>query len=224
MELIPNMDEIRRYLGYRPDAPSDSREDLLIEAFIAAMSEVIRPRFCYQIFSVEEQDTLFLPECNLHLPGKDIKKHLQNCKKIVLLAVTLGIEADNLIRVTEAESMNGALTLDAIATELTEQLCNHAEEEILLLVQKDNLFLTSRFSPGYGDLPITLQKPISEILDTPRKIGLTVTEHSLMLPRKSVTAIIGITETPCKQTGHNCALCAINGTCRFRKEDSFYES
>ncbi len=223
MELVPDKQEIRRYLGYGPDAPIDSRGELLQDEYIQEMSQVIRPRFCYQFFSLEKGDNIFLPECNLHLPGKDIKKHLQNCKKIVLLAVTLGIEADNLIRVTEAESMSGALTLDAIATELTEQLCNHAEDEILQLVQKDNLFLTSRFSPGYGDLPITLQKPISEILDTPRKIGLTVTEHALMIPRKSVTAILGITEAPCQKSTHNCTVCSLKGQCRFQKEGSSHD-
>lgn len=223
MELIPNRAEILRYLGHRGQK-LDLQTNALLNSCVQAMTESVKPRFCYDIFPLEQTDAIFLSGCNLELSGNDIKKHLAGCSHCVLLGATLGIEADNLIRISEAESMSRAVILDAVATELIEQVCDRAEEEIRQVIQKKNLHLTSRFSPGYGDLPITLQHRISAILDTPRKIGLTVTEQSLMIPRKSVTAIIGLTETPCKQTGHNCALCTIKGTCQFQKEDSSYES
>ena len=52
--------------------------------------------------------------------------------------------------------------------------------------------LRPRFSPGYGDLPLELQKDVFRVLDCPRKIGLSLNESLLMSPSKSVTAIIGI--------------------------------
>ncbi len=222
MELIPDREEILRYLGYHGQKIDPQTAELL-DTCIESMSDSVKPRFCYRVFSIEHGETVFLPECNLHLSGRDIKNHLQNCQKCILLAVTLGVEADNLIRISEAESMTRAVILDAVATELTEQLCNHAEKELLPLAEQDGCLFTSRFSPGYGDLPISLQSRISEILDTPRKIGLTTTEHSLMIPRKSVTAILGFTKTPCTNL-HNCSACSLKGRCQFQKEDASHGS
>lgn len=223
MELIPDRTEILRYLGYSGQALDSQTQDLL-ELCIQTITKAVKPKFCYTIFPLKQTDSIFLAGCNLELPGNSIRKHLAGCEQVILLGATLGIEADNLIRISEAESMTRAVILDAVATELIEQLCNQAEKEIRREIQKDNLSLTSRFSPGYGDLPLTLQGRISAILDTSRKIGLTVTEQSLMLPRKSVTALMGISKKPCHQTRHSCHLCSKKGTCQFQKEDTSYES
>ena len=52
----------------------------------------------------------------------------------------------------------------------------------------------SRYSPGYGDLPLELQREIIRVLDCGRTIGITLTESLLMQPSKSVTAVIGMKE------------------------------
>lgn len=49
-----------------------------------------------------------------------------------------------------------------------------------------------RFSPGYGDCPLTAQRSIVDALNATRLIGLTVTPTSLLMPTKSVTAVIGL--------------------------------
>jgi len=54
--------------------------------------------------------------------------------------------------------------------------------------------LTSRFSPGYRDLPLTLQREIFTLLEPSRRIGLSLNASLLMSPSKSVTAIVGITK------------------------------
>lgn len=73
-----------------------------------------------------------------------------------------------------------------------------------------------RFSPGYGDFPIAHQRDFSRLLDTPRKIGLTVTESCLLAPIKSVTAVIGLSETPqpCHRKG--CEECG-KTDCAYRR-------
>ncbi len=223
MERSPNRTEILRYLGHRSQK-LDPQTEHLLDTCIHAMTTTVKPRFCYSIFPVKHGDDLSLPACNLYLPGQSIQKHLVGCSQCVLLGATLGIEADNLIRIAEAESMTKAVILDAVATQMIEELCDCAEEELRQMAEENRLHLTSRFSPGYGDLPITLQSRISEILDTPRKIGLTVTEQSLMIPRKSVTAIIGLSSNPCQTTHHNCAECSLYERCQFRKENSSHES
>ena len=77
------------------------------------------------------------------------------------------------------------------------------------------LKLRPRFSPGYGDFSIAHQRDITRELDTARRLGLTVTESLMLAPMKSVTAVIGLSETGgC--TGGGCEACA-KTDCDFRR-------
>ena len=75
-----------------------------------------------------------------------------------------------------------------------------------------------RFSPGYGDLPLEIQKDLCRMLNASRRIGLTVSESMLMVPCKSVTAVIGIAEEPQDHRASGCEVCNLFRTCEFRKE------
>ena len=219
MDLTLDRQEVLRYLGYRGQT-IDSRTDALISGCMDQMLKTAKPRYVYRIFEVRqdiEKETILLPECGLVLPGRDIYEHLRECRKCALMAATLGIEADNLIRVAETGEMSRAVILDACATDMIEKVCDWAEREIEARAAEENRGVNFRFSPGYGDLPLTLQGQIGAVLDTVRKIGLTMTENSLMIPRKSVTALIGFTVRPRKQVS-KCAACSMRGQCRFRKE------
>ena len=110
--------------------------------------------------------------------------------------------------------MAEALATDALCSAAIEQVCDKAEHEIFQ-VQKYE-FRTWRFSAGYGDLPISLQKSLTEYLNAQRRIGLTVTDNFLMIPRKSVTAIIGVSDTPLKKHGTaGCSACNLRDRCNF---------
>lgn len=219
MNLTLDKQEILRYLGYRGQV-LDSRTDGLLDQCIRQMLEGAKPRYTYRIFQVKQNiddETIFLPECNLTLPGRDIYEHLRECRKCALMAATLGVEADNLIRVAETGEMSRAVVLDACATEMIEKVCDFVEQEIAAKAAEEGRGINSRFSPGYGDFPLEIQTQIGRILDAGRKIGLTVTPNALMLPRKSVTALIGFTIRP-KKAASKCTLCSMRGRCKFRKE------
>jgi cobalamin-dependent methionine synthase I len=76
---------------------------------------------------------------------------------------------------------------DAIASALAESACDEAER----LIFEDNSH-TPRFSPGYGDLPLEIQKPLLSFLDAEKTVGITLSSSLLMTPTKSITAIAGI--------------------------------
>ena len=82
--------------------------------------------------------------------------------------------------------------LDALGAERIESLCETFCKELSLKSRAKGACVTPRFSPGYGDLPLTFQKEIFRVLDCPRQIGLSLNESLLMSPSKSVTAIMGI--------------------------------
>ena len=159
---------------------------------------------------------VYLAEAGLLLTGADISRHLTGCGRVILLAATLSAAADRLIRQAQVYGMADALVVDALCVAAIEQACDAAEAEIFAAAHAP--YRTWRFSPGYGDLPITLQSGILHALNAQRRIGLTVTPSSLLIPSKSVTAIIGISDSPTTQIGkQGCASCNMRGRCAFSK-------
>lgn len=195
--------EAVRYLGgvgiqlnYRMDKLLDECEELvLLNA---------NPKYLY----LEKE----LPFDDI-LQGNDIKDHLAGCEKIILFCATIGAEIDKLIRISQITDMAKAVVLDSFASVAIEQLCNKADK-ILAEKYKDS-YLTFRFSPGYGDYPLELQREFLNILDAPRKIGLTVNDSFLLTPTKSVTAIIGISPNEIERKKRGCATCNMRGKCLY---------
>ncbi|QAT42174.1 hypothetical protein EQM06_02400 [Aminipila luticellarii] len=126
------------------------------------------------------------------LAGSAVAKHLAGCESCILMAVTLGVQMDRLIRRAQVTDMAKAVALDACASSLIEDLCDQLQLRMTEAYHKKGMALTARFSPGYGDLPLEAQDVFSNLLNMERKIGLTKSSEHLLIPRKSVTAVIGI--------------------------------
>lgn len=126
---------------------------------------------------------------------------------------------DTRIRYYEKISMTKAVILDACATMEIEKICNRVCEEIEASLIEDNKRLTSRYSPGYGDLPLDVQKEFLSLLGAEKSIGLTSTPSSILIPRKSVTAIVGIIDIDNKRQDNSCLNCNKYSTCMFNKGD-----
>ena len=75
----------------------------------------------------------------------------------------------------------------ALADALIEALCDFAEAEVC-----SGLDTSGRFSPGYADLELSLGKEIIALTDAERTLGIKLTESGLMVPKKSVNAIIAV--------------------------------
>ncbi len=143
--------------------------------------------------------------------SQKLAQHLAGCGKAVVFAATVGLELDRLIVRYGHLSPAKGLMLQALGAERVEALCNTFNEEI-----KTRYGSTQpRFSPGYGDLPLTAQREIFEMLECPKRIGLFLNESLLMSPTKSVTAIIGIGGEACAAAG--CKACG-KRDCTFRRD------
>ena len=188
----------------------------LLERAERLVRETVRPVYVYRETAVEAAENGIKLACMAEtLTGRDIRKHLNGCDRAVLLAATLSAEADKLIRQTAVRDMAFSLAVDCICSAAVEQLCNKAEEEIF---SGGNVpYRTWRFSPGYGDLPLDLQGAFLTALNAQRRIGLTATENSLLIPSKSVTAIIGISDTSVKRGARGCAVCSMRESCAYRQ-------
>jgi cobalamin-dependent methionine synthase I len=99
---------------------------------------------------------------------------------------------------------------------MTETWCDQVNDRIRRETEKDGLFIRPRYSPGYGDLSLTVQTDISRILNMPKEIGVSLTDTLLMTPSKSVTALIGVAKTPADCHKSGCAACSAASTCPYR--------
>ena len=128
---------------------------------------------------------------------------------------TLGTTFDALARQVQARDFADALLLDGFGGAYVEAGCNAAEREIAALLP--GKYLTDRFSPGYGDLPLDVQSPLLALTDATRRLGVTLSESNLMNPLKSVTAVIGLSDTPQRARIRGCDFCAMRTRCNLRK-------
>ena len=121
-----------------------------------------------------------------------LQQHLEGCGSILLFCCTAGTEMDRLIARGSLKSPIHGLLMHAIGAQQVEGACDRLCKQLAELFPECTL--TPRYSPGYGDLPLSLQKDIFAALDCERRIGVTLTDSLLMVPSKSVTAIVGILE------------------------------
>lgn len=208
--------EAARYMGVRGEP--DSNTLALIEKCEEEVRRRVRPNYVYRESEIDTSgEDVFLKDAGLHLKGEDIRRHLSGCRKAVIFAATLSSEADKLIRQTAVTDVAAALAVDCLCSAAIEQVCDKAEEEIFSEVAAE--YRTWRFSPGYGDLPIEVQGDFLRSLNAQRRIGLTVTDSCLLLPTKSVTAIIGVSDVPMhKTTDSGCDSCGMREHCAFSKK------
>jgi len=123
------------------------------------------------------------------VPGELARKHLSGMSGATLLVATLGKDVDSIISEREKEGDTiGSFFMDGIASELVEFFVRCIDND--LRGQKGELGGT-RISPGYGDLPLCLNEWMIGELGAGR-IGITFVEGSYQLvPRKSISALIG---------------------------------
>ena len=179
--------EIYRYMQAKPCEELES----LIDRALEILNNKLSYKVCYAEFPLQKCDSaldLRFAKTDSH----DLKKCLDGCEDIILFAATVGIELDRLIMRYGKTEPSVALCLQAIGSERVESLCDAFCDDMKKQYASLGKILHPRFSAGYGDLPLSLQRDIIGTLQTPQKIGVTLNESLLMSPSKSVTAIIGI--------------------------------
>lgn len=207
---------VEEALRYMKAANAEGEIRRMAEAAAETLEKRITPRWLWRACGIERRaDEIFLPEAALTLPGTLAAKMLAESDTAVLLTVTLGAGFDRLEKEWEARDMALAAVMDACGSAWTEAACDQAEAEIR--ARFPGKYLTDRFSPGYGDLPLGLQGEFLRALDAGRKLGVTANASSLLLPCKSVTAVIGLSDRPQGARIRGCGYCGLREKCEYRK-------
>lgn len=209
-----NIDEALRYMGCPPDK-ADPVTRAMVERCAEEMLQTIQPRWAYRVFDLTMEQAGVRLSSGLLLPGQDIKRHLKGCTRAAVFCVTLSAGADALIRRAESGDMARALALDCCAAAAVEEICDQIETQLQGMFP--GCSFPFRFSPGYGDLPLSVQNELLTLLDAPRRVGLTASASHILLPRKSVTAILGVAEGEIEKTVRSCLSCPAHAGCQYRK-------
>ena len=210
-----NIYDAFRYLGGHGEPDEESR--LALSEAADEMLKVIHPRVVTRVYGIDRRNGLTLTGTCLKLTGKAIVALLHDCTQCAIFCATLGAEPDTLIRQWQIRDLAFASMLDACGSAAVENLCNIINVDVKDEYTSKGLYITDRFSPGYGDLPLGLQCELCAVLDTGRKIGVSVGEGGLMTPMKSVTAIVGIAGSPQKNRDTGCDGCIKFKSCEFRE-------
>ncbi len=179
--------EVLRYMGCAPLREVPEEILSLAKKGILELKEKLSLKACYDKFPLSIKGD----ELNIGfttLKSKSLVKNLENCSEAMVFAATIGIEADRLIGKYSLISPNYANTLQAVGTAAIESWCDAFCEYLTESEGK----LKPRFSPGYGDLKLEVQRDILNVLESRKNIGVYLTDSLLMLPTKSVSAIVGI--------------------------------
>jgi hypothetical protein len=210
-ELTVSPAAVARYLGMGRTAPQEETAELIARC-IRDVQSAARCRACWTEVPVrtEAAESDFGA---LRIPGASLAKNLAGCSRAILFAATIGAEPDAQRRRAAVTHPSRAAVLDAAGTAAVEAFC-----DVLCGRWRQThptLFLRPRFSPGYGDVPLAVQRELLPFLDSGRRAGICLTDALLMVPQKSVSAVVGLGEKGCTAGVHDCALCS-RTDCAFR--------
>lgn len=202
--------ETRRYAGLN----KAQFDETVIEAACMEVQLIAQPKGIWNLYDYDPSNGIVHSDPPFFIEGKKIQKHLAASKKVILLAATIGEDVEEQITAYFQEGKYSySLLLDAAATTAVEQAADELEKTIRQKVEPMGYDMIWRFSPGYGDWDIRFQPEMIR-LSQAEQIGISLTESMMLLPRKSITAIIGLVpkknDLLCKKNSsqkHDCQIC-----------------
>lgn len=209
-----NRKEINRYLGYQHIVP-DENINLLIDECIIDVQKASEPKTTFQRFPLKIDGDLIKIE-SLEFKSANLSKNLKDCDEVILFAATLGMDVDRTLARYSKINVSKALIFQSTAAAAIEGVCNELNEDLRLKIAEEGLFLRPRFSPGYGDVPLAIQKDFLSLINAKVTTGIILTEGDLMIPEKSVTAFIGISKNNTNCQSQGCEACA-KKDCSYRR-------
>ena len=207
--------EAIRYLGYGRQEADAKTLELIADCF-SELDKIVDKRIIYRIFDLQISENGRIIVGNMNIDSRNLTKNLKGCDQVIILGATLGIETDMLMKRYSYTDMARVVVLQACAAAILEEYLDEVQIRFAGELREQGLYLRPRFSPGYGDFSILHQRDILTMLDTAKRIGLTMTDSSMLTPTKSVTALIGLSKEDKNCHISGCEVCD-NRECLYRR-------
>lgn len=189
MYMINNYDlkikvkDVMRYLRVKE---SDATMRRLLEECSNCVYEKAVPKAVYTKVNITVKNDV-VDFGFIKVNSNSLATHFSECDEAYIIAATLGVGIDRLFEKYNRILQTKAAVCDATSSALIESFCDYVTDFVV-----DGKDAVMRFSPGYGDFSLNHQPDILTFLDATKKVGITLTDSLMMVPAKSVTAIIGI--------------------------------
>ncbi len=185
--------QILSHIGYGDEYEPSARITSLVNDYIENYHDLIAPSYSYTFRDIEwiKGNRISIGD-SIILRSKVIARLLERCEIIAVFALTIGNHLEDMVtHLAENSLVLQATVLDAIGSGAAEKLASHIEDKIKRIANAGELMTSRRFSPGYCDWEVSQQKMVFDALNGDAA-GIHLTESLLMMPRKSVSGIIGI--------------------------------
>ncbi len=184
--------EIWRIMGLGNNRPDEQIQPLIDEVF-AEMMSVARPKFCFT--TTREVDFRY---------GKIIADALAQGERYAILIATAGQQLEDLLHHYRDTDLVKAFLADSIASEFAEATARKGIEAIEQTMSEGE-HISNSYSPGYCGWLLKEQTKLFSHFGA-RPCDVELTESCLMLPIKSVSAVLAIGPNVVKAP-YGCAIC-----------------
>ena len=178
-----------RYLGIRGKPAGEALA--VLESAYPMAQEAALPRSLMRRAAMRACEGCLMIADVLDIPSLDLCRLFAGAREGLALAATLGAPLDALVRRLMLTDPALGAAVGACASALGDEYIDGLLEERNAALAAEGLRLSPRFSPGYGDAPLSCQGPLLSWLEA-RRIGISLTSGGLMLPEKSVTALMAL--------------------------------
>jgi hypothetical protein len=195
--------EVLRYMGYPRTRPPSSGVASRVDQLWEQACALLQPRGAWVLATRAQAEEIGTPDPS---------------PQVALGVCTIGPALEDLeVQWSGQSDVLGGLILDAFGSAAAEVAAEALHARVCAGVQGSALYASRRLSPGYGRWDVMRQRELLAHLPIDR-LGIHLTEGSMMIPRKSVSFAVILGETQTREPRARCASCEL-ATCRFRVDD-----
>lgn len=194
-------------IGYGSESQASVRMASLVNDYVENAHQFIAPSFSYAIRDIVlVTGNIVTIEYDVVFESEVISKLLEKADKVAVFILTIGKYLEDAVaQLAQDGLVLQSAVLDSIGSDIAEKLADSVESQISEVAHNQGLTITRRFSPGYCDWNVTQQKMVFQAMRGDCA-GVRLTDSCLMIPRKSISGIIGI--GPSEITKYNpCETC-----------------
>ena len=153
---------------------------------------LIKGKACYSTFKIKElmTDRVLIAESDSLFVGHNMVRLLRDCDYATLLVCTIGSSIAEKIEEISKTSLADAYYLDRVSAWMADYMAEHVGSVLESDIRKNGYEPTFRYAAGYGDWALAAQAEIMRLTEA-KRIGVSITESFIMIPRFSVSAAIG---------------------------------
>jgi uncharacterized 2Fe-2S/4Fe-4S cluster protein (DUF4445 family) len=211
--------EVLRLLGYKDAEPDEEILESIREE-IELSKGYIEPVVYFERVNIKSvENSKVILENGVAFEGDFITNRLSKCTSIIACITTIGEKIDAVIKnaFNEGDFLKG-MVVDHIGTLAVDYVNKNFWTKLIEGLNNTNIGITSRLSPGDTAWVLTEQKKIFKVVGED-KVGVKLTESSLMMPIKSTSLVYGFGENiGITKLGHICTECNMKH-CAYRADN-----